>query len=100
MTVATSEPRVLLVDDEVRALALAERALVGGDIEAVSILTPPSPDWSQVDLIEAPRMSSRTPRSYNHNASASPSTRIVSQRSWVFLRNPRSMINHKGSPAS
>jgi CheY-like chemotaxis protein/DNA-binding MarR family transcriptional regulator len=32
MTVATSEPRVLLVDDEVRALALAERALVGGDI--------------------------------------------------------------------
>jgi CheY-like chemotaxis protein/DNA-binding MarR family transcriptional regulator len=26
------EPRVLLVDDEVRALALAERALVGGDI--------------------------------------------------------------------
>jgi len=32
MTVAVSEPRVLLVDDEVRALALAERALVGGDI--------------------------------------------------------------------
>ena len=29
---AASEPRVLLVDDEVRALALAERALVGGDI--------------------------------------------------------------------
>jgi CheY-like chemotaxis protein/DNA-binding MarR family transcriptional regulator len=27
-----AEPRVLLVDDEVRALALAERALVGGDI--------------------------------------------------------------------
>ena len=26
------EPRVLLVDDEVRALALAERALVSGDI--------------------------------------------------------------------
>ena len=29
---AAPEPRVLLVDDEVRALALAERALEGGDI--------------------------------------------------------------------
>ncbi len=47
MTADRAEPRVLLVDDEIRALALAERALAGGDLgcrlansaeEALSVL--------------------------------------------------------------